>query len=82
MQQRLRASARAIARVRRHLADMSRVDSNTLLAAEWLLDNSFVIQGHIDDFRRSLPRRYEQELPVLLGERKGEKEKRRRGGTR
>ena len=76
LQRRLKASARAISRVRRHLTDMSRVDSNILLAAEWLLDNSFVIEGHINDFRRSLPRRYEQELPVLMDE---EKEKRRRG---
>ena len=85
LQRRLKASARAISRVRRHLTDMSRVDSNILLAAEWLLDNSYVIQGHIDDFRRSLPRQYEQELPVLIDEveekkrRKGEEEK---GNTR
>ena len=78
LQQRLRASARAIARVHDHLSDMSRIDPNILLAAEWLLDNSFVIQGHIDDFRRSLPRRYEQELPVLAKDEE-EKEKRRKG---
>ncbi len=74
LQQRLRASARAIARVHDHLSDMSRIDPNILLAAEWLLDNSFVIQGHIDDFRRSLPRRYEQELPVLREQGTGNRE--------
>ena len=65
LNRRLRASERAILRVRAHLAAVARVESNVLLAAEWLLDNTYVIQGQIEDFRRSLPRRYEQQLPVL-----------------
>ncbi len=67
---RLQASARVIARVRQHLAAVARVEPNILLSAEWLLDNGYVIQGQIEDFRRSLPRRYEQELPILAGSEK------------
>ena len=65
LQNRLRASENVIQRVRQHLAAVARVEPNILLSAEWLLDNTYIIQGQIDDFRRSLPRRYEQELPVL-----------------
>jgi cyclic beta-1,2-glucan synthetase len=65
LNRRLRASERAILRVREHLAAVARLESNVLLAAEWLLDNTYIIQGQIEDFRRSLPRRYEQQLPVL-----------------
>ncbi|HWA83451.1 MAG TPA: hypothetical protein VG820_08470, partial [Fimbriimonadaceae bacterium] len=35
------------------------------LSAEWLLDNAYIIQGHIEDFRRNLPPRYYRELPYL-----------------
>ena len=73
---RLQASARTIALVREHLAAVARVEPNILMSAEWLLDNGYVIQGQIEDFRRSLPRRYEQELPILrTGEERSAAEK-------
>ena len=74
LHRRLRASERAILRVRAHLAAVARVESGVLLAAEWLLDNTYVIQGQIEDFRRSLPRRYEQQLPVLQSDAEARKQ--------
>ncbi len=37
-------------------------------AAEWLLDNAYVIQAHATDFRRNLPRQSTRFLPVLATE--------------
>jgi len=37
-------------------------------AAEWLLDNSYVVQAHISDFRLNLPRKSTRFLPVLAAE--------------
>ncbi|MGH7580439.1 MAG: hypothetical protein ACREM9_09735, partial [Gemmatimonadales bacterium] len=36
-------------------------------AGEWLLDNYYVVQEHMDEVRESLPRGYYRELPVLGG---------------
>jgi len=35
------------------------------MSADWLLDNAYILQGHIDDLRRSLPSRFYRELPVI-----------------
>jgi uncharacterized membrane protein len=35
------------------------------LSAEWLLDNAYLIQGQISEIRRSLPKNYYEQLPVI-----------------
>ncbi|MEQ1850376.1 MAG: glucoamylase family protein [Chthoniobacteraceae bacterium] len=35
------------------------------LSAEWLLDNAYLVQGQINDIRRSLPKNYYRQLPVV-----------------
>ena len=35
------------------------------LSAEWLLDNAYLIQGQINEIRRSLPTNYYRQLPVI-----------------
>ena len=59
------ASEKTLILVRKHLAEAARVEQSLLLSAEWLLDNAYIIQGHIADFKRNLPRRYYEQLPVM-----------------
>ena len=66
LQARLLASEQRLDAVYRHLTAFTNVEGSGSLASDWLLDNRLVIQGHIEDFRRSLPRNYEQELPLLV----------------
>jgi cellobiose phosphorylase len=63
--QRLRRAEQTLRKIHDVLADMSRIGQAVTISAEWLLDNTYVIQGHIDDFRRLLPRRYYYELPII-----------------
>ncbi|MEO8439167.1 MAG: glucoamylase family protein [Spartobacteria bacterium] len=35
------------------------------LSTEWLLDNAYLIQGQVNDIRRSLPQSYYEELPLI-----------------
>ncbi len=57
-----------IERVRRRLAEASRMEQEISATAEWILDNAYIIQGQIDDVRRHLPKRFYRELPVLASE--------------
>jgi cyclic beta-1,2-glucan synthetase len=56
---------RTLATVRHDLTEAHRVEAGVSRAAEWLLDNAYIIHGHIDDIRRNLPRNYSKILPVL-----------------
>ena len=58
-------SETTLKRVRLHLSEAARVEQGLLLSAEWLLDNAYIIQGHITDFKRNLPRRFYEQLPVV-----------------
>ncbi len=63
---RLLNSENALKYVQKMLADTSRAGQPVSMAADWLLDNVYLLQGHIDDFRRNLPKRYASELPILV----------------
>lgn len=52
-------------RVYHNLNYSARLDQSTTLASEWLLDNSYVIQAHIEDIRRNLPKWFYEELPEI-----------------
>src|SRR5262249_27230761 len=41
------------------------IGQSSSMSTEWLLDNAYLIQGNIDDFRRNLPASYCKELPVI-----------------
>jgi cyclic beta-1,2-glucan synthetase len=63
-------------RVRRVTADLSesvKLEQPISPAAEWLLDNGYVIQAHILDIRRNLPRHYPRLLPRLALKEAGSK---------
>ncbi|HLK55655.1 MAG TPA: hypothetical protein VKU00_03775, partial [Chthonomonadaceae bacterium] len=42
-----------------------RIGQQVSMSAEWLLDNAYILQGHIDDLRRNLPTRFYGELPLI-----------------
>src|SRR5579871_1409014 len=62
---RLIESESDLKQVYRALKDRARTEQPTSMSAVWLLDNAYILQEHCDDFRRNLPRRYYEELPVI-----------------
>jgi len=50
------------------LLEASRLELNASPAAEWILDNEYIIEGNVRDIRLNLPRRYYQLLPGLGNE--------------
>ena len=63
---RLDHSERVIGYVRSSLAAAARLEQSISPAAEWILDNAYVVQEHIRDVRLNLPDRFLHELPVLV----------------
>src|SRR5579872_668210 len=61
---RLTDSTRELERIQETLADSVRTGQAATLAADWLLDNAYIIEGQFDDVRRNLPRKYYEKLPV------------------
>src|SRR5687768_6892843 len=60
----LRESEATLKHVQRMLTESARTGQSLALSGEWLLDNAYLIYGHIEDVRSSLPERYYQELLV------------------
>ena len=56
-------SERTIKHVHDRLLRSARLDHGVALSAEWLLDNAYVIQGHVEDFRSNLPSGFYRKLP-------------------
>ncbi|GBE14033.1 N,N'-diacetylchitobiose phosphorylase [bacterium BMS3Abin14] len=54
-----------ILEVRQTLAEASRFEQSISTSAEWILDNYFIVHGHITDVRENLSKRFYHELPVL-----------------
>jgi cyclic beta-1,2-glucan synthetase len=50
------------------LSEASRLELTATPAAEWILDNEYIIEGNVRDVQLNLPRRYYQLLPVLSNE--------------
>lgn len=68
----LRHSEKSLNEVRLALTEAEFVEQTITLAAEWLLDNTHVIQGNIEEVLRNLPKKYYNELPkIVLGPMKG-----------
>ena len=47
------------------LSESQKIEPSIGSSAEWLLDNSYIIEGHISDVRLNLPSKFYHELPVL-----------------
>jgi cyclic beta-1,2-glucan synthetase len=63
--ERLRESELAIDTARNDLMETARLGHAVTAAAEWLLDNYYLVRTHGSDIRRDLPRRYSRILPTL-----------------
>ena len=63
--ERLRRADTSIETVRRRLADASQLELGLSTSAEWLLDNAYIVQDHIEQVRRNLTKAFYHELPVL-----------------
>ena len=61
-----------IENVRRDLNEAVELEQSITPSSEWLLDNAYIIQSHIQDVRRNLPRRYYEFLPTLQGGKDGD----------
>ena len=62
---RLRESERILKWTDASLTMSAEVHHAFALSAEWLLDNAYLIQGQINEIRRSLPANYYEQLPVI-----------------
>ncbi len=65
----LRECESDIERSRADLAEAARLEYGVSPAAEWLLDNSYLIRSNIADIRHSLPDNHNKILPVLKDDR-------------
>ena len=61
----LRLCEVVIERTRSDLAEAARLDYGITHAAEWLLDNAYLIRSNIADIRHNLPDNHNKILPVL-----------------
>ena len=52
--------------IRHFVAEAEFVEQTVTISAEWLLDNTYVIQGNIEEVRRNLPEKFYHELPKIL----------------
>ena len=62
----LRECEVAIERARAALAEAARLEYGITHAAEWLLDNAYLIRSHIAEIRHNLPDNHNKILPVLV----------------
>ena len=66
------SSEKVLAEVRRNIDQAETIEQTITTSAEWILDNNHVIQGTIEEIKRNLPRKYYNELPVVIeGKRAG-----------
>ena len=63
----LRECQTAIEQARTELAEAARLDYRTTHAAQWLLDNAYLIRSNVADVRRNLPDNHNRILPLLAG---------------
>ncbi|MFI5384493.1 MAG: GH36-type glycosyl hydrolase domain-containing protein [Fimbriimonadales bacterium] len=62
---RLDLCERALKEIQLRLSSAVRLEQGIALSAEWLLDNAYIVQGHMEDFRHNLPAGFYRELPFV-----------------
>jgi cyclic beta-1,2-glucan synthetase len=65
---RLKQSRKRIRQVCADLTAASNLDQKTTAAADWILDNEYILEGNTRDVLLNLPRRYYQQLPILASD--------------
>ncbi|MCK5571308.1 MAG: glycosyl transferase, partial [Bacteroidetes bacterium] len=66
--ERLEQARRWIHQVCSDLSEANRLEQGTTAAAEWILDNEYIIEGNVHDVQLNLPRRYYRQLPEIANE--------------
>lgn len=62
---RLKKSQQILRNVQQNVEKTDYIEQTKTQSAEWLLDNSYVIQGAIEEIQKNLPKKFYNELPVL-----------------
>lgn len=63
---RLNQNAKDLKNIHHDVAEAEHIEQTITPSAEWLLDNTYIIQASIDEVQRNLPQKYYSELPKLL----------------
>ena len=63
----LNRSSSILSKIRHDVAEANHLEQTISSSAEWLLDNSYVIQGNIEEVQRNLPKKFYQDLPKIDG---------------
>jgi len=63
----LDTSESTLEQIRQVLAEASHLEQTITTSAEWIMDNAFIINSHITDVRKNLPKRFYRELPIMAG---------------
>ena len=63
---RLRQSELVLEEIRHNVAEAEHVEQTVTLSAEWMLDNTHVLRGNIEEVYRNLPKKYYQQLPKVM----------------
>lgn len=63
--ERLKRSQEIINFLRHDVAEGEHIEQAMTLSAEWLLDNTYVIQGSIEEIQKNLPKKFYKELPKI-----------------
>ena len=64
----LRICEDVIESIRSELVDASHMELPISTSAEWILDNAYIVQRHINDVRLNLSKKFYEQLPVLAAE--------------
>lgn len=65
---RLKQSRKWVHQVCTDLAAASRLEQKATPAADWILDNEYILEGNTRDVLRNLPHRFYQQLPTLASD--------------
>lgn len=65
---RLKQSRRRLLQVCEDLAAASRLEQKTTPAADWILDNEYILEGNARDVLLNLPRSFYRQLPTLASD--------------
>jgi len=65
---RLKKSRHWIRQVYADLTAASRLEQKATLAADWILDNEYILEGNVRDVLLNLPRRFYRQLPTLASD--------------
>ena len=65
---RLKQSKKWVRQVCADLTAASRLEQKATPAADWILDNEYILEGNVRDVLVNLPKRFYQQLPILASE--------------